>query len=107
VQREERAKGIPERGRAPPAAGATRPKEEHKRDEATQRPQRRAAPDAGPSHERPKSVPESGRAAPNAGGKPPEHGSRAQGQQKDHGARGGDKSNGGKKGDGKKDRDRD
>lgn len=107
VQREERAKGIPERGRAPPAAGAPRPKEEHKRDEATQRAQRRAAPDAGPSHERPKRAPESGRAAPSAGGNPPEHGARAHGQQKDHGARGGDKSNGGKKGDGKKDRDRD
>lgn len=106
VPREERAKGVPESARTAPGAGGKHPKEEHKRDEVTQRPQRRAAPDAGPSHERPKGVPESGRAAPGAGGNPPEHGSRSRGQQKDHGARGGDKSQGGKKGDGKKDDDR-
>ena len=106
VQREERAKGVPDAGRTAPGAGGARPKEEHKRDEATQRPQRRPAPDAGPSHERPKAVPESGRAAPGAGGNPPEHGSRSRGQQKDHGERGGDNKSHGKKGAGKKDDDR-
>jgi uncharacterized protein YraI len=107
----------PPQGRPSPGAGGTppatvpRPQQEGKPqtdDGATsgrtvRPPQGQPSPKAGQPGERSKKVPEAGRSAPGAGGKPPDNGPRSGGaQKKDQGARGGDKSQGGKK-----DRDRD